>query len=82
MKQKIKKVFLWIILIISAVYFVGIFVNLVVYLLLNNIFSFTNLLASVAGLGFFGWIILKLQDKLNVSNLFRKKIIKMGVSLA
>lgn len=76
MKQKIKKVFLWIILIISTVYFVAIFVDLVVhlfFLFLGNAFSLVNFLASIVGLGFFGWIILKLQKKFNVFNLFRKK---------
>lgn len=75
MKQKIKKVFLWIILIISVVYFVAIFVDLAVhlfFLLFGNAFSLINSLASIVGLGFFGWIILKLQKKLNVFNLFKK----------
>ncbi len=75
MKQKIKKVFLWIILIISVVYFVAIFVDLAVhlfFLFFGNAFSLINFLVSIVGLGFFGWIILKLQKKLDVFNFFKK----------
>jgi len=62
---KIKKVVLWFILIFAALGFAGSFIELIT-------FASGNLLSSFFGLVIFGWIIIKLQKKLNVRSLFKR----------
>ncbi len=68
MKEKIKKILLWIVLIILVLWFVGIFIDAFL-----NMFSgdFQKAIYNWIGLAIFGWLILKIQKKLNIPNLIK-----------
>jgi len=65
MKEKIKKIILWVILIWFALVFAGSFIEVLTGLSDNRLISLCALIIS-------GYIVVKLQEKLNVRNLFRQ----------
>ena len=73
MKEKNKKILLWIILIWFAMVFVDSFIEAMMIFFFGPSGSSQNPLITISVLAISAVIILKLQKKLNVPNLFRKK---------
>lgn len=73
MKEKIKKLLLWIVLIWFTLVFIGSFIEAIMIVLFGLNSSSMNPLVLIFVLAFSALIIIKLQKKLNVSSLFDKQ---------
>ena len=73
MKEKIKKILLWIVLVWFIMVFVDSFINAVMIVLYGPSNSSQNPLITISLLAISAVIIIKLQKKLNLPNLFKRK---------
>jgi len=71
MKEKIKKIWLWIVLLFCVFVFVGSFIQLILFPLF--FLSFSEIIVGIFWLVASGYGILKLQKKLNIQNLLKKQ---------
>ncbi|PJA84303.1 MAG: hypothetical protein CO145_01430 [Candidatus Nealsonbacteria bacterium CG_4_9_14_3_um_filter_37_13] len=73
MKEKIKKILLWIVLVWFIMVFVDSFINAVMIVLYGPSNSSQNPLITISLLAISAVIIIKLQKKLNLPDLFKRK---------
>jgi len=73
MKEKIKKILLWIVVVWFIMVFVDSFINAVMIVLYGPSNSSQNPLITISLLAISAVIIIKLQKKLNLPDLFKRK---------
>jgi len=71
MSEKIKKIWLWIVLLFCVFMFVGSFIQLILFPLFP--LSFSEIIVGILWLVASGYGILKFQKKLNILNLLKKQ---------